>query len=171
MKKYFKIIMQLHAEEGGAPAPAATTEPAPAVVPATEPAPVTTQEPAPAAQQPSSTEPAATPSPDYKVVAEEGGLQVVVGADGRRHLIDKSLEPEPKQNTETEPAPVPGTGTEPQSQQAKPASEVESAPVHNSCSTGTITGIYAGRNEPRNPDGHCRRKQNPARICCTVWTV
>ncbi len=134
MKKFFKIIMQLHAEEGGAPAPA-TTEPAPVAAPsATEPAPATTQEPAPAAQQPASTEPAATPAPapapDYKVVAEEGDLQVVVDADGRRHLVDKSLsEPEPKQNTETEPAPVPGTGTEPQTQPANPAPAAQPAPV------------------------------------------
>lgn len=133
-KDYFNIIMQLHAEDGGAsapaPAPAASDTgasvpvaqapaPAPASTPAPEPAPQSTQAASPApAPKP---EPAA---PDYKVLADTGGgTQLVMDANGQKRIITV----EPKKDSD--PTPVPGTGTEPQPQIANPAPAAQPAPV------------------------------------------
>lgn len=123
MKKHFKIIMQLHAEDGGASAPVAE----PAAAPAATPAPASTPAPEPAAQQsaqPSSPAPTATPTPapEYKVIANAGTTQLVEYPNGRREIVEAM---------QTEPAPATGTGTEPQPQPATPAPEAEPTPVPN----------------------------------------
>lgn len=139
MKKHFNIIMQLHAEDGGASAPApaesapVASEPA---APAATPAPAnTTPAPAPAAQstQAASPAPAATPvpapapepKPDYKVIATAGTTQLIEDANGLRRIIDVNQQ----QQAEPAQAPVPGTGTEPQTQPANPDPAAELAPV------------------------------------------
>ena len=133
-KDYFNIIMQLHAEDGGASAPATAPAasdtgasvpvaqapaPAPASTPAAQPAPQSTQAASPA--------PAPKPEPaaqDYKVLADTGGgTQLIMDANGQKRIITV----EPKKEPET--APVPGTGTEPQPQIANPAPAAQPAPV------------------------------------------
>ena len=127
MKKDFRIIMQMHGEEGGGAPAAATTAPAaaPAATPAPEstPAPSTASEPAAQSTQPASPAPAATPAPakpDYQVLATAGNTQLILDANGQRRMIE--VEPQPK--------PAPATGTEPQQQQAAPApTAAEPAPA------------------------------------------
>lgn len=128
MKKYWKLILQLHAEETGtaapaAPAPEATPAPAPAPAPAA-PAAQPAAEPAPAPQPaPASTPapaPAQAPEPDYKILADTGSSLLIEDSNGLKRIIDK---PQPAT------APVPETGTEPQPQQANPAPAAETAPV------------------------------------------
>jgi len=132
MKKYWKLILQLHAEESGAAAPAApaaeaTPAPAPApaapAAPAAQPAaePTPAPQPAPAATPTPTPAPAPAPEPDYKILADTGTTLLVEDANGQKRIIDK-----PQQAA---PAPVPETGTEPQPQQANPAPEAEPAPV------------------------------------------
>jgi len=129
MKELFKIIMQLHAEEAGAPAPAPAAQ-APAAAPAAaEPA------PAPAPQASTEAAPAATPAPapkpDYTVLADTGGgTQLVMDANGQRRIITVPVQQQPAPaQPATEPTPVPGIGTEPQSQNANPAPAAHPTPV------------------------------------------
>ena len=145
MKKYFHIIMQLHAEDGGASAPApaasapvasepaaqaATPAPTSAPAPANTPAPASTPAPAAPSTQAASPAPASAPTPapapqpDYKVIATAGNTQLIEDANGLRRIIDVN-----PQQQEPAPAPVPGTGTEPQPQPANPAPAANNAPV------------------------------------------
>jgi len=126
MKKYWKLILQLHAEEA-APAPAApapeatpTAPAAPAATPAAESKPAQQNAPEPAATQTPAPAPAPEPKPDYKIIADTGSTLLVEEPNGQKRIIDK-----PQLAT----APVPETGTEPQPQQANPAPEAEPAPV------------------------------------------
>ena len=124
MKKYWKLILQLHAEEA-APAPAApapeATPTAPAATQAVEPTPAQQNAPEPAATQKPAPAPAPEPKPDYKIIADTGSTLLVMDPNGQKRIIDK-----PQQAA---PAPVPETGTEPQPQQANPAPEAEPTPV------------------------------------------
>ena len=146
-KELFKIIMQLHGEEGGAPAsggePAATPAPAaaaPATTAATQATPApetnTATQPESAANSPT---PAAEPAkPSYKVVATAGNTQLVEDANGRKRIIDiPAAEPEttptdvPQQQVQQpEPAATTPTATEP-SQQTPPlvAPQPQQAPA------------------------------------------
>ncbi len=129
MNKYWKLILQLHAEEA-APAPAtpapeatptAPAAPAPAATQAVEPKPTQQNAPEPAATQKPAPAPAPEPKPDYKIIADTGSTLLVMDPNGQKRIIDK-----PQQAA---PAPVPETGTEPQPQQANPAPEAEPTPV------------------------------------------
>ena len=130
MKKYWKLILQLHAEgEAGAAqaAPASEAAPdapaasAPAATPPAEPTPAQQNAPEPAATQKPAPAPAPEPKPDYKIIADTGSTLLVMDPNGQKRIIDK-----PQQAA---PAPVPETGTEPQPQQANPAPEAEPTPV------------------------------------------
>lgn len=113
MNEYWKLILQLHAEEGAA-------APAPEAQPAAEPAPAATPEPVatPAATPAQPQAPAPAPEPDYKVIADTGSTMLIEDTNGQKRIIDK---PQPAS------APVPETGTE--AQQENPAPEAVPAPV------------------------------------------
>ena len=125
MKELFKIIMQLHAEEGGAPAPAPAA-PAPAAAPAAAepapaPAPQASTEPAPAAT------PAPAPKPDYTVLADTGGgTQLVMDANGQRRIITVPVQQQP---APAEPAPEPAPANVQQQPQAQAQQQTQPAPV------------------------------------------
>lgn len=133
MKKYWKLILQLHAE-GEAPAAAAPASATPAPAATSAPAAASSPDPATTVQQstpavPTTPEPAPKPAPaepDYKVLADTGGgTQLVMDANGQKRIItvDPKIEPEP--------APAVTDNQQQQNanaQQAEPAHDTETEP-------------------------------------------